>query len=82
MLFNRLSIQWKITLLAGICLLAIVAVLVSASVVQADRNAFLAAGWSNGSTLDYASFSGGHEIPTAQFPAIWQFFCPFQRLPD
>ena len=41
MLFNRLSIQWKITLLAGICLLAIVAVLVSASVVQAGRNATL-----------------------------------------
>ena len=52
------------------------------SYVQADRNAFLAAGWSSGSTLDYASFNGGHEIPTAQFPAIWQFFCPFQRLPD
>lgn len=41
MLFNRLSIQWKITLLAGICLLAIVAVLVSASVIQAGRNATL-----------------------------------------
>lgn len=50
--------------------------------VQADRNAFLAAGWSSGSTLDFATFAGDHEIPVAQFPAIWDFFCPFQRLPD
>ncbi|WP_339079075.1 methyl-accepting chemotaxis protein [Pseudomonas sp. TMP9] len=41
MLFSRLSIQLKITLLAGLCLLAIVAVLVSASVIQASRNAEL-----------------------------------------
>lgn len=41
MLFSRLSIQLKITLLAGLCLLAIVAVLVSASVIQASRSATL-----------------------------------------
>lgn len=41
MLFSRLSIQWKITLLAGLCLLAIVAVLVSASMIQASRSAVL-----------------------------------------
>jgi hypothetical protein len=41
MLFSRLSIQLKITLLAGLCLLAIVAVLVGASVVQASRSAEL-----------------------------------------
>lgn len=41
MLFSRLSIQWKITLLAGLCLLAIVAVLVSASMTQASRSAVL-----------------------------------------
>ena len=41
MLFSRLSIQLKITLLAGLCLLAIVAVLVSASVIQASRSASL-----------------------------------------
>ena len=35
MLFSRLSIQWKITLLAGLCLLAIVTLLVSASQYQA-----------------------------------------------
>jgi len=41
MLFSRLSIQLKITLLAGLCLLAIVAVLVSASVIQASSSADL-----------------------------------------
>ncbi|WP_298188924.1 methyl-accepting chemotaxis protein [uncultured Pseudomonas sp.] len=41
MLFSRLSIQLKITLLAGLCLLAVVAVLVSASVIQASRSAEL-----------------------------------------
>ena len=41
MLFSRLSIQLKITLLAGLCLLAIVAVLVYASVIQASRSASL-----------------------------------------
>jgi methyl-accepting chemotaxis protein len=41
MLFSRLSIQLKITLLAGLCLLAIVVVLVSASMIQASRKADL-----------------------------------------
>jgi len=41
MLFSRLSIQLKITLLAGLCLLTIVAVLVLASVIQAARSANL-----------------------------------------
>ncbi|WP_432213476.1 hypothetical protein, partial [Pseudomonas aeruginosa] len=31
MLFSRLSIQWKITLLAGLCLLGIVVMLVGIS---------------------------------------------------
>ena len=39
MLFSRLSIQWKITLLAGLCLLAIVTLLVSASQYQSSRSA-------------------------------------------
>jgi len=38
---NRLSIQWKITLLAGLCLLAIVTLLVGASLYQAERSAAL-----------------------------------------
>jgi methyl-accepting chemotaxis protein len=41
MLFNRMSIQLKITLLAGLCLLAIVAVLEIASVIQTTRSARL-----------------------------------------
>ncbi|MCX7557475.1 hypothetical protein OS187_11735 [Xanthomonadaceae bacterium JHOS43] len=51
--------------------------------VQADANAFTNAGWVSGSTLDFASFAGGHVLPPAsQLQAAWQFFCPFQRLPD
>ncbi|MNM62313.1 Methyl-accepting chemotaxis protein McpS [compost metagenome] len=38
---RRLSIQWKITLLAGLCLLAIVALLVATSLTQARRSAAL-----------------------------------------
>ena len=33
--FSRLSIQWKITLLAGLCLLVIVSLLVATSLYQA-----------------------------------------------
>ncbi|AYC35087.1 methyl-accepting chemotaxis protein [Pseudomonas cavernae] len=36
---SRLSIQWKITLLAGLCLLAIVTLLVGASLYQSKRSA-------------------------------------------
>ncbi|WP_017938315.1 methyl-accepting chemotaxis protein [Zestomonas thermotolerans] len=39
MLFSRLSIQWKICLLAGLSLLAIVTLLVGASLYQAKRSA-------------------------------------------
>ncbi|MDR2306033.1 MAG: methyl-accepting chemotaxis protein [Paucimonas sp.] len=38
---RRLSIQWKITLLAGLCLLVIVALLVATSLTQARRSATL-----------------------------------------
>ena len=41
MLFSRLSIQWKITLLAGLYLLAIVTLLVGASQYQSNRSASL-----------------------------------------
>ena len=37
----RLSIQWKITLLAGLCLLAIVTLLVGASLIQSRQSAEL-----------------------------------------
>ncbi|MDR6715312.1 methyl-accepting chemotaxis protein [Pseudomonas hunanensis] len=38
MLLRRLSIQWKITLLAGLCLLLVVALLVATSLTQARRS--------------------------------------------
>ena len=41
MLLRRLSIQWKITLLAGLCLLVIVALLVASSLTQSRRSAAL-----------------------------------------
>nr|WP_010483886.1 methyl-accepting chemotaxis protein [Pseudomonas sp. S9] len=41
MMFNRLSIQLKITLLAGLCLVAIVTLLVGASLYQAKQSADL-----------------------------------------
>lgn len=41
MLLNRLSIQWKITLLAGLCLLAIVAVLIGISLYRMHASAEL-----------------------------------------
>ncbi len=50
--------------------------------VKNDRDALQAAGWSLGLNLDFALFSGGHEIDPAELPAAWNFFCPFQRLPD
>ena len=39
MFLRRLSIQWKITLLAGLCLLTIVVLLVATSLFQAKRSA-------------------------------------------
>ncbi|HGM5582283.1 TPA: methyl-accepting chemotaxis protein [Pseudomonas putida] len=39
MSLRRLSIQWKITLLAGLCLLAVVALLVATSLTQSRRSA-------------------------------------------
>lgn len=39
--FNRLSIQWRISLLSGFCLLAVVAVLLGAALYQTHQNAEL-----------------------------------------
>mgnify|MGYP006193710875 CR=1 FL=1 len=41
--FSRLSIQWKITLLAGLCLLVIVTLLVATSLYQARNSAEITA---------------------------------------
>ena len=38
-MLSRLSIQWKITLLAGLCLLVIVTLLVGTSLYQSQRTA-------------------------------------------
>ncbi|XGX16145.1 methyl-accepting chemotaxis protein [Pseudomonas solani] len=52
--FSRLSIQWKITLLAGLCLLAIVTLLVGASLYQSKRSAELVKSASS-QMLDYSA---------------------------
>ena len=52
--FSRLSIQWKITLLAGLCLLAIVTLLVGASLYQSTRSAELVRTASSGMLGDSA----------------------------
>ncbi|KHL72788.1 chemotaxis protein [Pseudomonas putida] len=51
---RRLSIQWKITLLAGLCLLAIVALLVATSLTQAQRSADLVS-QANSEMLDHSA---------------------------
>ena len=50
--------------------------------VQADRDAFLAAGWTAGDTLSFGSFPEGHLVFPWHFPDTWQFLCPFQRRLD
>lgn len=52
------------------------------SQIQWERLQFIIAGWVPGNTLEHVVFSGGHIIDPAQFLPTWQFFCPFQRLPD
>jgi len=54
MSLRRLSIQWKITLLAGLCLLAIVALLVTTSLTQARRSAALVS-QANSEMLDHSA---------------------------
>ncbi|TWC28094.1 methyl-accepting chemotaxis sensory transducer with Cache sensor [Pseudomonas sp. SJZ079] len=51
---SRLSIQWKITLLAGLCLFAIVTLLVGASLYQSTRSAELVRGSSSNMLEDSA----------------------------
>lgn len=51
---RRLSIQWKITLLAGLCLLAIVALLVATSLTQARSSAALVS-QANSEMLDHSA---------------------------
>lgn len=50
--------------------------------VQADRDAFLGAGWILGDTLTYGSFPEGHLVYPWHFVETWDFLCPFQRRLD
>jgi len=50
--------------------------------VRQDRSRFLAAGWADGVDFDYAELNAGHEVVPQSFEAIWDFLCPFQRIPD
>lgn len=47
--------------------------------VEDDHSAFLAAGWSTGSTLRYATFPAGHVVYPGHIADTWDFLCPFQR---
>ena len=49
--------------------------------VLADRNRFLAFGWELDSSLRHVEFPGGHTYAPAHLAAVWDFLCPFQRLP-
>ena len=66
---RQLSIQWKITLLAGLCLLAIVTLLVGASQYQASRSASLVREASSGGV--HVVYDGvGGEISTESLRAV------------
>ncbi len=47
---------------------------------QADRDAFLAAGWVEGETLRFTAFDGGHTLRSSDPPELWGFLSVF-RLP-
>lgn len=42
----------------------------------ADHNLFLAQGWTDGQTMHYTAFTGGHTYTIAQLTAIWNNLCP------
>lgn len=48
---------------------------------RADRAAFVAAGWSEGTDLAYAEVAGGHTYDATGLAAAWSFLCPFRRDP-
>ncbi|MCB1560129.1 MAG: hypothetical protein KDI75_03375 [Xanthomonadales bacterium] len=47
----------------------------------ADRNRFLANGWTSDSSLGYSVFSGGHVIDAGEPAASWSFLCRFATIP-
>lgn len=47
--------------------------------MRQDRDRFLAAGWSEGATLRYQEFLGGHTYKVEQLAASLAFMCGFER---
>lgn len=70
---RRLSIQWKITLLAGLCLLAIVALLVATSLTQAQRSAALVS-QANSEMLDHSARLRLRALAETQTLRIQRYF--------
>ncbi|KAF1307217.1 chemotaxis protein [Pseudomonas sp. SG-MS2] len=70
---RRLSIQWKITLLAGLCLLAIVALLVATSLTQAQRSAALVS-QANSEMLDHSARLRLQALAETQTLRIQRYF--------
>lgn len=73
MLLNRLSIQNKIALLAGLCLLAIVTLLVSASIIQSKRSAELVKA-SSTAMLDESAKQNMQSLGKLQATRIQSYF--------
>ena len=72
-MLNRLSIQNKIALLAGLCLLAIVTLLVSASIYQSKRSAELVK-TSSTQMLDLSARQNMQSIGKLQATRIQRYF--------
>ncbi|KJK19013.1 methyl-accepting chemotaxis protein [Pseudomonas sp. 2(2015)] len=73
MLLRRLLIQWKITLLAGLCLLAIVVVLMAATLMQSSRSAALV-NTANTQMLDHNARLRLHTSAQLQAANIQRYF--------
>lgn len=73
MLLRRLRIQWKITLLAGLCLLAIVVVLMAATRWQASRSAALVSSTST-QMLDQNARLRLHSAAQLQAAQVQRYF--------
>ena len=48
---------------------------------RADRDRFVARGWTLGAELGYAEFAGNHEIAALEPEASWPFLCRFAVIP-
>ncbi|MGH8381797.1 methyl-accepting chemotaxis protein [Pseudomonas sp.] len=73
MLLRRLLIQWKITLLAGLCLLAIVGLLMAAALFQSNRSAALVNS-ANAQMLDQNARLRLHTYAQLQAVRIQRYF--------